>query len=264
MPRTFDPAALFERWRRDPKLVPYKTEAAALDAVARRAKAIWQTGFAIDELAAGSPAFVRLLRAAFERGLAVTFVHRPVPSLPWRDQVPDLYVLPLDQTWRLAAIEALWQTAAAEGGWSLAAEAQHGHLLGYTAAQRAAWRAATDAQQAGFGCLTAYALLDDAQRRATLALGKRALGPAADLVGRELFFPSYRALLRRDAHARVPAGLTLARVGLDWDAARAVFGAAQLRRDRGLGRATITRAHAQRVADGLRTGVQLLGPRGFA
>jgi hypothetical protein len=262
MPRPFDPSVLFERWKQDPTLVPFRTEAAALDAVARRAKGIYQTGVAIGDVAAGSTELVQLLRAAFERGLAVTFVHRPIAALPWDQQVPDVYVLPLDQTWRISAINALWETAAAEG-WSFAAEAQHSALLGYTPAQRARWLAHVRARQVGYGCLTVYTLLSPAQRATTQGLGKRALGSVRELVGRELFFHRERELLRTDAFARVPRGQTLARVGIDWKLAARLFGAAELRMPRGLARATVTRGLAQRVADGLATHVQLLTRRGW-
>ena len=256
MPRSFDPSALFVRWKRDPALVPYKTEAVALDAVARGEKALWQTGFSIAELAGGGAAFTRLLRAAFDRGLAVTFVHRPIASLPWNDQVPEVYVLPLDQTWRISAIDALWQTSA--GAWSEAAEAQQSQLLGYTAAQCEAWLASMRHQQAGFGCLTAYMLLDDHHRRTAVSLGKRALAPASELVGRELF--SSRDLLRPDAFERVPPARTLARVGLAWELDQQLF---VERKPRSVRRCAITPRLAQRVAEGIRTGVQFLSSRGW-
>lgn len=241
--RKLDPATLFERYRAPAS----RGERAELDAVAARGKALMVTGVGdADDLA-------RLQREAFARGLAVVLTESAAG--------PDAFVLHLDQAWRLPALAALREAAfEGDGAWSLAAEAQASLLLGYTAVERAAWLADRRQRSAGYNCLTVYALLDDAARERAAAVGSRCFGAAQDIAGTRLFFHPGRELVRRDAFARVPGGLVLARAGLAWPAADELFGP---RRSWGTGlvEAAIPEGFDQRA---LRTPVELLTRKGWA
>ncbi|MCX5746347.1 MAG: hypothetical protein NT062_28045 [Proteobacteria bacterium] len=230
-------ATLFSPRRPDPKLRPYRDEVAALDAVAAGKKAMLFTSYT------PGARFTALVRAATARGLAVT-LHDPDGS------EPNVYVLPLDQTWRIAALDALRETALVDGNWTLASEALESLLLGYTAAQRARWIEAFRARQAAFSCQTVYALLTREQRDAVTALGHRCFGSP---VGLTLFFHTGEYDVRADAAKRIPKGHTLARVGFDWDVVDALFADKS-----GIATATITPRTAARAAAAIRSNVQLL------
>lgn len=251
--RAFDPAILFERWRPDPALAAYANDKEELDAVQAGKKAMLLAGFPVDYIAEGGRDFVALLRAAFRRGLAVTLYSR--------GEEPDVYVLPLDQTWRISALNALHETAFVEGRWTLAAEAQVSLLLGYDEAQRDAWLASVRQRQPAYGCLTMYTLLTRAQRARVAAFGHRCFGVATEVEGLELFFHRQHESLKRTAARLVPKGLTLARVGLDWRAAEPIFGS--LRRARGLIRTVLTKRTARTLTRSLRSNVQLLTSAGW-
>lgn len=263
MIRKFDPAVLFERWKSDPRLVAYKTQKAVLDAVAARKKAVLLTGFPISYIAEGGAEFIDLLHEAFDRGLAVTLYNRPIP-FPRDRQEPNVYVLPLDQTWRISALNVLRDAAFVDGAWTMAAEAQESQLLGYTSEQRERWLAAFRHRQAAYGCQTMYTLLTDEQRTTVMSLGKRALGPSSELIGRVFFFHRDREALKKNAVKLVPKGLTLARVGFDWRAAERLFGSWKKMKRRGLVKATVTKDFAQVAAESFQSNVQLLSSTGWS
>lgn len=261
MARAFDPSVLFEREKRDPRLVAFKSQKDVLDAVASRRKAIWQTGFSMSYVAEGGSEFIDLLEGAFDRGLAVTLTSRSKAILRERHE-PHVYVLPLDQTWRISALEVLREAAYVDGPWTIAAEAQESQLLGYTTKQRTAWLAANRQWQSAFGCKTLYTLLTDEQRTTVVSLGMRALGTSNELIGRTLFFHNTRDALKKNAVKLLPKGLTLARVGLEWKATERLFGSWKTMK-RGFVKAVVAKSSAQNVADSFRSNVQLLSPKGW-
>lgn len=260
MAKAFDPAVLFEVWRPDPRLALYPSLDAVLDAVAAKKKAIFAWGAPLSYLTDGGADFAAIVRGAMRRGLAVTIYdhHRETP--PRNRAEPAVYVLPLDQTWRIAALDAL-REATRGHRWSFVAEEHESLLLGYTAAQRKRWIEAYKNDKASFGVNTLYTLLTTEQRRRVLALGRRALGSAEELVGRRLFFHPSRAL-RKSATRLIPKGTTLARVGYEWAATQRLFGSLRARGKKPLD-AKVTAALAQDVADSIRTNVELLGARGW-
>ncbi len=262
MSRTFNSAILFERWKSDPKLVAYKSETAMLDAVQTGKKALLYTGFPISSIADGGEGFIWLLQAAFARGLAVTLFHR-ANGLPPERIEPNIYVLPLDQTWRISAVNALWETALVDGPWTDAAERQLSLLLGYTPKQRASWTAAFKHRQAAYGCLTMYTLLSAAQRETVEAVGKRCFGPASALAGMTFFFHRTREVLKKTAAKLVPKGQTLARVGFAWKASDELFGPPKQLKGRGLVKAAISKQFARTATQSLRSNVQFLTSAGW-
>lgn len=194
MAKRFDPATLFERWRHDPTIHPYRTDAAELAAVRAGAKPM-------------SMFHVDLEPGARTRGLVV------------ERQGERVYVARPEERWRIPAHVALWETALEAGPWCDQSEALEGYLLGYTRAQRRAWIAHVRQRQAAWGSPTVYTLLDRAQRRRIAALGHRCFGDAGGLA---LFRSD--GVLRQDALRRVPAGLTLARVALRRPVLERLFG----------------------------------------
>lgn len=263
MVRKFDPSVLFEQQKPDPRLEAYKTQSAVLDAVADGRKAVLHTSFPISHIVEGDDEFVDLLHAAFQRGLAVTLYNRSATLLPPHRREPDVYVLPLDQTWRISALNVLKEAALMEGRWTIAAEAQESQLLGYTAEQLKLWLVNIRQRQAAYGCKTVFTLLTEEQRHATMSLGMRALGPSDDLIGRIFFFHKDREALKKNAVKLVPQGLTLARVGLEWKATKNLFGSLNDMKRRGLVKATVTKDSALDVAESLCSNVQLLSSRGW-
>jgi hypothetical protein len=196
--------------------------------------------------------------AAVARGLAA--VIRPDPLAAAGGIA--VYALPLEAVWRVPAMEALWSAGLEAGPWSDAAERQQSLLLGYGRAARRAWIARGRQRSAAWGAPTAYALLDRAHCARVDALGRRALGPAAALVGLTLFAHARGHALRRDAHRRVPRELAIARAAV----APALF-ARLFRRSATAGSpvwaAELDARAAREVVAGLRSGVELYGARGW-
>ncbi|MGE5182917.1 MAG: hypothetical protein ACM31C_12675 [Acidobacteriota bacterium] len=263
MRRKFDAATLFEKHRHDPKLVPYKTLKSVLDAVRSKKKALYFTGFPISCFGSGDPDFGELVHMAVERDLAV-LIHNHRNSFPLERQEPDVFVLPLDQAWRVSALAALNETAfEGERRWSAAAEAQRSHLLGYTAKQRADWLASHRERRPVSGCNTIYTLLTKDQRQTVLDVGKRCFGSADSLDGMHFFFHRQHEYVKRNAASLVPKGLTLARVGLAWKVTWTLFGHFKEWKPRGLVSATISKKLAPTVTAGFESNVQFLTRRGW-
>lgn len=212
-PSKLDPRRLFAAGPTRGAAGGYPDRARALDAVARGDKAIVMDALALADVVRGAPAFARLVTEALARDLAIVIRARAV------GEDPNVYALALDDTWRIRALETLWATP---GAWSDAAEDQQSALLGYTAAQRAAWHALHRAHQAAWGAATVYAVLDRAAVRAVARLGWRCFGELEV----ELLRHRNRALAP-DAGRRVPRGTTLVRVALAWEAADVVFAGAR-------------------------------------
>ena len=260
MTRKFDPSVLFERYKPDPA---FKSDKAELDAVQAGTKAMMAISFPLPYIAAGGEEFVGLVRGALDRGLAVTICNEALPTS--RSQpFPCVYVLPLDQTWRISALNAMHETMLVDGPWTLAADAQHSLLLGYTPEQREVWLADVRHRQAAYGCKTVYTLLTEEQRASAVALGKRCLGAASELEGMNLFFHRTHELLKPDAGKLVPKDLTLARVGLDWKVVEPLFGSWEKLKPQRLVTGTITGKLGRQVTEALRTNVEFLTAGGWS
>ena len=238
---------------------PYRTLAAELEAVRSRRKAMSMFPFARPGDDAVDDAALRaLVNAASARGLAVIVYPDELFGLP---RGICAFVLPLDQAWRVPALRALWQTALEGGAWSDAAERQTSALLGYGARERRAWMARARHRVAAWGARTIYTLLDRAGRRRVDELGRRCLGPAAAIEGMTWFAHARGHAPKVHAARLAPAGLAIARVGLEGAAYEALLGGA--RPVRGVVSATADRRSAAAIAAGLRSNVELLGARGW-
>jgi hypothetical protein len=261
MARKFNLASLFEPWKYDPKLDPYKTFENVLEAVSSGKKALWRDGWAVAALQAGDPDFGDFVRNVLEHGLAITLT----PSQLGRESEhmeARVYVLRLEQTWRIFALEALHQTTFAEGRqWTYAHEAQESLLLGYSAKQRADWLASH--QHRGFhsGGRTLYAVLSRDETRLVQSLGKRCFGPADIVDGMTFYYHSGDVLLKKDAIKRLPKGATLARASVHWRAIEPLFG--PWKKMRGLVRATATKKTAASMSAQLLSKVELLTRSGW-
>jgi len=157
-----------------------------------------------------------LFERSVDRGLACVLDPDPdsSPTLPRHLEHIRIFILHHDQMWRVPAFHALWTDLFKHGGWSDAAENQCSLLLGYTPRQRVAWMAEQRWRWAAWGCSTLYTLLDAHQKARVLALGHRCLGSPTEVEGLILFMHGRHHDLQRRAAALVPKGLTLARVGL--------------------------------------------------
>ena len=259
--RAFELSRLFEA-RPDGdgrRSAPYRTLAAELDAVRSRRKAMSMFPLARPGDDAGDDAHLReLMNAATARGLAVMVYPDELFGLP---RGVCAFVLPLDQAWRVPALLALWQAALEGGPWSDAAERQTSLLLGYGGRERRAWIARTRHRVAAWGARTVYTLLDRAGRRRIDELGRRCFGAAAAIEGMAFFAHERGHALKAHATRLAPAGLAIARAGLDGAAYEALLGAA--RPVRGVVSATADRRSAAAIAAGLRSNVELLGARGW-
>jgi hypothetical protein len=246
-------AKLFEtRPRWDPKLVPYKTWRAELDAIAAGRKGMSIFGFTSRDLAGADYRF--LIEQALKRDLVFAHANWSADLKSFR-----VYVTRADELWRIPAHLALWETATDSReniGWGASSEALEGLLLGYTAAERARWLAARRDRFAGDRGVNVYALLDRAHKEAVIAAGKRYLGAVSEL---RLFAHDQLPLSSR-ARRLVPAGTTIARFALDWPVYRRVFGDP-------IGRvvtASISDELAPMLHAGMRSNVQFLTSRGWA
>jgi hypothetical protein len=268
MQQRFDLSRLFEGRPGEDRgsRAPYRTLAAELDAVRTRRKAISMFPLARPGAEPTDDAFLRaLVRAAMARGLGVLIEPGQPVGLPRGAAGITAYALAPDQAWRVPAIAALWRTALEGGAWSAAAERQLSHLLGYGERERRAWIARLRHRVAAWGARTIYALLDGPRRARIEQLGRRCLGPAAEIEGLEFFVHGRGHAIRRDAGRRAPRGLAIARVGLDEAAYARLFGGTARRR--GAGRGVIAAAAGARaaaaVAAGLRSNVELLTAAGW-
>lgn len=256
MPAKFDPGSLFVRYRHPRALVPARSLSRELARVAARTKAVYFTGYPIACFERGERELGELLRIAARDDLSV--VLRPRTSGEC-----DVFVLPIDQSWRVAAHDALLEAALDSGErWSAAAEAHQSLLLGYSKAQRRQWLAYHAQLRAAWGGKTVYALLTVQQRSRVEDVARRCFGPRDTLGDLRLFYHAGRELVRRDAHRQLPRGTTLARVGLTWRAHDALFGRTTPR-NRAFRSIAITDRRAPIVAGGLMSDVQFLTARGW-
>lgn len=256
----FDPATLFESWKRDVSQDPYPTYAANLDAVHAGKKGMSMYGFLASDLTSGDGDFVELRRLASERGLVLVLHSDPLPGLAQERQSTTIFVARPDNLWRVPAYLALWKTAIVDGPWTNNAEAQMSLLLGYSDRQIRAWLASLRYQRAAWGCATIYTLLNREQIRLVRSLGKRCFGPAGSMEGMRFHWPT--GTLKRGAFRLLPESTALARVGLEWDRFRALFGRPP-RAKRGLATATIEQASSAATTTAFTTSVQFLTASGW-
>lgn len=134
----FNLASLFEPWTWTRNLRPYPSHDSILNAVSSGRKPIWRDDWLLANIEGGDPAFGKYLRKALERGLAVTLVQRD-RKMPRERWCPEVYLLKLEETWRISALHALHETFWTRGShWTPANEANKSVLLGYSAKQRSA------------------------------------------------------------------------------------------------------------------------------
>ena len=225
----FDPGVLFETTAR--YRPTYSSDEAELDAVRSRRKAMSMFAWSREDLKTRD--FEWLTDQAFERDLTVILD-------------PDhCFVLHPDQAWRVSALHALWQAAREHGRWTDTAESQMGALLGYSAAQRKRWLADHRWRQPAWGCSTVYALVTSRSRAIT--------------EGMTLFAHARGHVMKRDAARLAPAGVAIARVGLE-----PRFAAKVLRtRRKHVVSGTVTTRLGRMIDAALRSGVELLGSTGW-
>jgi hypothetical protein len=111
--------------------------------------------------------------------------------------------------------------------------------------------------------MTTYTLLTSDQRKVVASLGRRCFGPANVLAGMNFFFPRKDDRVRKNAAKLLPKGTVLARVGLDWKAAQALFGHWKTWKSRMVINATVSENAAPKVNAGLRSNVLFLTARGW-
>jgi hypothetical protein len=258
----FHPKSLFGEFKWPRNMAPYGSDDEVLDAVRDRKKAMMRTGYPFSCIAEGDENFAALLEAAFDRGLAVVLENR-ANELPKGRWEPLVYVLHLDQAWRIPALNALRNTAfVGDGRWSLSAEAQESLLLGYTDKQRKRWIAWQRQRKAAETCLDLYTLLTPTQLANARKLGMRCFGTAEQMKGMTFFFPRDGTVPKDDAAKLVPKGLTFARVGLSWKAAQEIFGDFKSWKSKWM-TVEISLANARVVSEGLKSNVQVLARSGW-
>jgi len=252
-------AKLFEtRARWDPKLIPYKTWRAELDALEAGRKGMSVFGFPMDEVVRGGREFRKMIDDVLGRDLVIVLSKDELQMLRPEYQHVSVFAARPDQLWRIPAFFAVHETAfAGRSAWTAPTEALRGLLLGYTAAQRERWIAWHRQRRAGDSCATVYTLLTHAQRRAISDAGKRYV---ADIGRLTLFARSRDDVIKPTAWRLVPRGATIARVGLAWDVYRRLFKPAR-RRD--VMTATIPKLLESAFHAGMRTNVQFLTRRGW-
>jgi hypothetical protein len=252
-------AKLFEaRPRWDPKLAPYKTWRAELDALERGRKGMSVFGYPIDEVVRGGREFRKVIEDVLDRDLVIVLSKDELQMLRPEYQHVSVFAARPDQLWRIPAFFAMHETAfAGDGAWTAPTEALRSLLLGYTAAQRERWLAWRRQRQAGDSCATVYTLLTRAQRRAISDAGKRYV---ADIGRLTLFARDRDDVLRSTAWRLVPRGTTIARVGLAWNVYRRLFKPA---RRRGVMTAAIPKRLESVFHAGMRSNVQFLTTRGW-
>lgn len=252
--RKFDPRRLFEPWRyRDRGLTTYKTIDEVYDAVQDRTKGIERLSLPLDHLERGEKWIGDELDHAFRRGLAV--VLKPTGykrSIDW-------YMLPLDQTWRILALDVLRDDTGP--GWGPAREAHQSLLLGYSKAERTRWLAVQhdDGYWDGYQI---FSLLTRAQVKVVNEYGRRCFETAAAMTRMTLFHVVTSRMLRENALDIVPKGLTLARVTVNHRIGGEMSPA--FKRDkRNLIEFQPTMKLARRINENLNSNVEFLTARGW-
>jgi hypothetical protein len=255
MAKPFDAGRLFEPWKfeHDPRLHIYRDDEANLDAVQSRKKGLALFASAKSEIA-------EWLALASERDLFVTLQPKRVRGS--KDQPINVFLSRPEEMWRIPALTALWKTAFADGRWSDGAENQMSYLLGYTGKQREAWLAAQRQMRPAWTCATVYALLTAGARQMVESVGRRCFGPPESVAGMTVFH-QHGDVLKKHALALVPRDHTLARVGLQWDAYRRIFGKFDDNK-RGVITRTISSKLAPVLSAALQSNVQFLGRAGWA
>lgn len=247
----WNPETLFETSLRplDPSLRIYRSDEAALDAVAAGRKPIWYVPAIRSELGEWQG-------LASARGLACTVIDEPSVARAREPQPVSVFVARPEELWRVPALQTLWKAAASTGAWSDAAEEQMGDLLGYTPKQRARWIAMQRHASPAWGSKTLYAVVDRRALQRIEAVGRRCLGKISEIVDLPVLVHPY--LPRADARTRLPRDHTLVRAGLHRDAVR-VFG----RLSGGLTTHVLTARTAAIVSANLTSNVQLLTGTGW-
>jgi hypothetical protein len=262
MRRTRSLARLFEaRAGEGRRASPGRTAASELEAVQAGRKAIAMFPLARPGEVPADDAFLRrLLGAATARGLGVLVEPDAQPPLAGVPRGVIAFAIAPGEGWRVPALAVLWRAARESGAWSDAAERQQSDLLGYSAAERAAWLAELRHRAAGWGARTVYALLDGARVDAIDQLGRRCFGPPAAIEGLVFFVHGRGHPPRRDAARRAPRGFAIARAAIAEPARARLFGG---RTGRGVIEAVATARAAAAIAAGLRSSVELLTARGW-
>jgi hypothetical protein len=257
--RRFNPATLFDSNRRgDPA---YRNVTEVLNAVAAGKKAMWRESYQLSYITDGDEDFVELLQMAFDRGLAVVLHEHSKAPRKYRN--PLVYILPLDQIWRISALNALHDTAHVDGRWSFSAEAQESLLLGYNDRQRTAWLRGMRYQHSATGCNTIYTVLDPSQREQVASLGGKSFGAPSTIDGTKFFFHRDYLPIKKEAHRLVPTGYALARVGLEWKASEALFGPWKMLKLRGVVTAVAPKRLARRLNASLCSKIEFLTRSGW-
>jgi hypothetical protein len=259
--RAFDLASLFDRTRFVDRLAPYSTYAAELDAVASGKKGISRIGWSLRNIADYGKDFAKLLEMAFDRRLVVLLEEYRKHPAPHRE--PRVYILRLDQIWRVPALNALWDTAFVSGSWSFSSEAQESLLLGYTPSQRKAWMAAMRHERPAQGCNVVFTLMTADQRDRVVDLGRRCFGEPSMVDGMKFFFHRDYVAMQKNAFRLVPAGLTLARVGLEWKTSEALFGPWKALKRHGVVTAVASKKLVPRINESLRSNIEFLTRSGW-
>lgn len=184
--RAFDLASLFDRVRFVDRLAPYRTVAAELDAVVSGKKGISRISWSLQSIAEYGEDFAKFLTMAFDRRLVVLLDEYYKHRVPYRE--PTIYVLRLDQMWRVPALNALRDTALVDGAWSFSSAAQESLLLGYTPQQRKAWLAGLRHERPVYGCNVVFTLMTTEQRDRVVDLGRRCFGSPNAVDGIKFFF----------------------------------------------------------------------------
>jgi hypothetical protein len=258
--RKFDFAALFETTF-DHRQVLYPTMKAHLDSMRSGKKpGLSMVSFGVSYMTDRGVDYLELLELAFERGLVVVLHNNWIKDLPFERQHPTVLVARPEELWRVPAWIALWDSAIEAGGWTDSAEAMSSLLLGYSAKQRAAWLKDQRHRRAAWGAATVYALLDEDQRARVTSLGQRGFGRADEI---DLLLRNRDHGLRRGAFRRIPRGLTLARVAIDWAMFRELFGSPPDWRRRQVITARVPKRRIAAFHRFLRSNVQLLTARGW-
>src|SRR5690606_20618948 len=107
----FHPKILFGPFAWPKNMDPYASDIDVLDAVRDRKKALLFTAFGFSSIKDDNEGLAALLEAAFDRGLSVVIDNHNWAGLPKQRWEPNLYVLHLDQAWRVPALKALRDTA---------------------------------------------------------------------------------------------------------------------------------------------------------
>jgi hypothetical protein len=201
-----DLSRLFERRRWDPKLFPYKSWRAELDALARGRKGMSIFGCTLKELERGG--YDDVLTQSLRRNLVFAIANSELGA-----RSACIYIARPDQLWRVPAHLALWATAVTTGPWSSSSEALEGLLLGYTPAERKRWLAARRERYAGERGANVYTLLTPAQKQGIVATGNRYLGDTSKLT---VFAHVEQRNVDRRTAQRLLKGVTMGRFALDW------------------------------------------------